>query len=830
MKDKPKLLVLLDAHAIIHRAYHALPDFLSSGGEPTGALYGVSNMLMKIIADLKPDYIVACYDLPQKTFRHVAYDAYKAGRVKADDALISQLISSRKIFEAFNIPIYDAPGFEADDVLGTIVEQFKKDKSINIIIASGDMDTMQLIDDKKVQVYTLKKGITDTILYDEEKVVERFGFKPEFLPDYKGLRGDTSDNIIGIKGIGEKTATTLINKFQTIENLYKSFKKEKDNKVFKDIGITPRIFELIKDNEEEALFSKTLATIRKDAPIDFKIPEKTFWDNADLSKIEKVFTEFEFRSLFSRLKTFFGNGTIKNESNLKVSPENFEAQANPADFSQVLGSPSLRSARPFEKSLDLLGQNTNEDIDPKELHETSIALWLLNSDISNPKLEDILSYAKTKDFKTAKEYIFGRLKGDNLEKVYEEIEKPIIPIVAKMEKHGILIDQKYFKELSKEYHTELDKITKKIYKIAGSEFNINSPKQLSEVLFVKMGIKNTKKKNASGNLSTKISVLEELEEDNPIIAEIMAYRELQKLLSTYIDVIPAMVGEDGRLHSKFVQNATTTGRFNSQDPNLQNLPIKTELGKRIRNGFIAEKGHKIVAFDYSQIELRVVAMLSEDKKMTEIFKDKKDIHAGVASFVFGVPIDKVDSEMRRKAKVINFGIIYGMGVSALRKNLGGTREEAQKFYDNYFNQFSGVRDYLESVKEYAKKHTYTETLFGRRRYFPNINSRLPFLKSMAERTAINAPVQGTATADIIKLAIRYAEEDLAKAGLLDNAHLMLQIHDELVYEIEESVLAKAEKVISEAMESVLTRSYLKYKTDIPLIVHYGSGDNFGEVK
>ncbi len=819
MKDKPKLLVLLDAHAIIHRAYHALPDFLSSGGEPTGALYGVSNMLMKIIADLKPDYIVACYDLPQKTFRHIAYDAYKAGRVKADDALISQLISSRKIFEAFNIPIYDAPGFEADDVLGTIVEQFKKDKSINIIIASGDMDTMQLIDDKKVQVYTLKKGITDTILYDEEKVVERFGFKPEFLPDYKGLRGDTSDNIIGIKGIGEKTATTLINKFQTIENLYKTFKKEKDNKVFKDIGITPRIFELIKDNEEEALFSKTLATIRKDAPIDFKIPEKTFWENADLSKIEKVFTEFEFRSLFSRLKTFFGNGN--SDSGVK----------NP----QVLGTPLQHSkkeqAQPdTQNSLLQNPQEITEDVDPKELHETSIALWLLNSDISNPKLEDILNYAKTKDFKTAKEYIFGRLKGDNLEKVYEEIEKPIIPIIDKMEKHGILIDQKYFKNLSKEYHTELDKLTKKIYKMAGSEFNINSPKQLSEVLFVKIGIKNTKKKNASGNLSTKISVLEELEEDNPIITEIMAYRELQKLLSTYVDVIPAMVGEDGRLHSKFVQNATTTGRFNSQDPNLQNLPIKTELGKRIRNGFIAEKGHKIVAFDYSQIELRVVAMLSGDKKMTEIFKDKKDIHAGVASFVFGVPIDKVDSEMRRKAKVINFGIIYGMGVSALRKNLGGTREEAQKFYDNYFNQFSGVRDYLESVKEYAKKHTYTETLFGRRRYFPNINSRLPFLKSMAERTAINAPVQGTATADIIKLAIRYAEEDLAKAGLLDKTHLMLQIHDELVYEIEETVLTKAEKVISEAMEGVLTRSYLKYKTDIPLIVHYGSGDNFGEVK
>ncbi|MDQ3075772.1 MAG: DNA polymerase [bacterium] len=814
-----KTLVLLDAHAIIHRAYHALPDFLSSKGEPTGALYGISNMLMKIISDLKPDYIVACYDLPGKTFRHEAYDAYKGGRAKIDDALISQLISSREIFKAFNIPIYDAPGFEADDVLGTIAEQYKKDKNLDIIIASGDMDTMQLIDDKKVQVYTLKKGITDTILYDEEKVVERFGFKPELLPDYKGLRGDPSDNIIGIKGIGEKTATILIGKFGTIEDIYKHFKKEKDSKAFKDIGITPRVFELIINNEEEALFSKTLATIRKDAPIKFELPEKTFWESADLKKIEEVFAKFEFRSMLARLKSFFNNGATASSSSLIPNPESQEG------FSSWSGD----LTRGPEKNLPD-SQATKIDVDKQELQEASVALWLINSDISNPKLDDILLYAKTSSFSEARQYIFKKLKEHNLEKVYEEIEKPIIPIIKKMEEHGILIDQKYFKDLAKEYHTELDKLTQKIYKMAGTEFNINSPKQLGEVLFQKMGIKNTKKKNASGNLSTKISVLEELEEANPIITEIIAYRELQKLLSTYIDVIPQMVGDDGRLHAKFLQAGSSTGRFSSTDPNLQNLPIKSGLGKRIRNGFVAQKGYKIVAFDYSQIELRVVAMLSGDKNMTEIFRERKDIHAGVASRVFGVPIDKVDTEMRRKAKVINFGIIYGMGVSALRKNLGGTREEAQKFYDNYFDQFSGVRDYLESVKEFAMKHTYTETLFGRKRYFPNINSRLPFLKSMAERTAINAPVQGTATADIIKLAIRYAEEDLEKAGILNKTHLMLQIHDELVYEIEESTLEKAAKVIDSAMEGVLERSFLKHKTDIPLIVHYGSGDNFGEVK
>lgn len=807
MDKSVKTLVLLDAHAIIHRAYHALPEFLSSDGAPTGALYGLSTMLMKIITDLKPDYIVACYDLPEKTFRHEAYDAYKAGRKKTDDALIAQLENSRSIFEAFGIPMYDSAGFEADDILGTITEQYKGDKNLKIIIASGDMDTMQLVDGKKVQVYTLKKGITDTILYDEDKVVERFHFKPKFLPDYKGLRGDPSDNIIGIKGIGEKTAETLITNFGTIEEIYKKIKK--DENLFKKAGLSPRMIELIKNNEEEALFSKTLATIRTDAPIKFSLPEKTFWENADLKKIEQIFMQFEFRSLLSRLKNFFG---------------------------QDLGDSARRHSHSVMEEQDPSGQSLDSSEhylpDPTRLQEASIALWLINSEMANPKLEDILMFAKTESFDVAYEYIFKKLKEKKLEKVYEEIEKPIMPIVKKMEEHGILIDKKYFENLSSEYHKELDKLTAKIYKMAGTEFNINSPKQLGEVLFGKMQMKvagKSARKNASGGFSTKVSVLEELEEGNPIIKEIMAYRELQKLLSTYIDVIPKMTAKDGRLHAKFLQNGSSTGRFSSQDPNLQNLPIKTELGKRIRGGFVAERGHKLVALDYSQIELRVAAMLSGDKKMTQVFREKKDVHAGIASFVFGVPIDKVDSEMRRAAKVINFGIIYGMGVSALRKNLGGTRADAQKFYDNYFKQFSGVREYLEGVKRFAEEHSYTETLFGRRRSFPNINSRIPFLKNMAERTAINAPIQGTA-ADIIKLAIRYADEDLKKEGLSDKAHLVLQIHDELVYEVEESVLPRASKVIKDAMEGVLERSYIHYKTDIPLLVEHHFGNNFGEVK
>jgi DNA polymerase-1 len=787
-KEKNKTLVLLDSHAIIHRAYHALPEFFSTAGEPTGALYGLSTMLMKIITDLKPDYIVACYDLPQKTFRHEAYGEYKAGRGKTDDALIVQLQKSRDIFKAFNVPIYDAPGFEADDILGTIVEQLSKEK-INIIIASGDMDTMQLVSGDKVCIYTLKKGINDTILYNEKSVVERFGFTPKFLPDYKGLRGDPSDNIIGIKGIGEKTATDLIKNFGTIEDLYKKLSSKDGDKIFKEKKFSPRIIELLKQGEEEALFSKVLATIRRDAPVDFKIPEKTFWEEVDFKKVEKVFIDFEFKSLFTRLKNFFN----ENGNAVKIVQEKIE------------------------------------DVDEEKLKEASVMLWLLNSENTNPTLEDILHFAKNNDFQKAYEIIAEKIKKENLEKVYEEIEKPIIPMVQKMEDRGILIDQKYFESLSKEYHKELEILRKNIYEMSGAEFNINSPKQLGEVLFVKMGIK-AKKKGASGNYTTNIAVLEELEADYPIIKNIMEYRELQKLLSTYIDVIPKMVREDGRLHAKFLQNGTSTGRFSSQDPNLQNLPIKSDLGKRIREGFIAGEGHSLLALDYSQIELRVLAILSGDETMIQIFKEGKDIHQGVASFVFNVPMESVDRELRRKAKVINFGIIYGMGVNSLRKNLGGTKEEAQTFYDNYFKQFSKIKEYMESVKTFAEKTGYTETLFGRKRFFPNIKSRLPFLKSMALRTATNAPIQGTATADIIKLSIRFAEEDLKKAGILDKAHLVLQIHDELVYEVENSVLEKAEKIIKEAMEGVLSRSYLKYKTDVPLSVNYASGKDFGGLK
>jgi len=796
-KQKAKRLVLLDAHAIIHRAYHAMPEFSNSKGEPTGALYGISAMLMKIVSDLKPDYIVACYDLPQKTFRHEAYEAYKGTRKKADENLVAQIIRSREIFEAFDIPMYDAPGFEADDILGTIVEKTKSDPMIDIVIASGDMDTLQLVDDKKVRVFTLKKGINDTVLYDEDAVKERFGFLPKLLPDYKGLRGDPSDNIIGIAGIGEKTATDLIVSFGSVEDIYKKLKNGEDAVA---AVVKPRIVELLKNGEEEALFSKTLATIRRDAPIDFHMPEHGFKEAVDVPKIEELFRTLEFRSLVPRVQALFGTAGAVSEASMEAEKKK---------------------------------QAEEDAVDPEEVRKLALGLWLLNSDLTNIGYEDITHYAGAKSFEEGRENILRDIKEKNLTYVYEDIELPIMSPVEAMERYGISVDTKLMQELADEGHKNLSAIEKSIYGSAGREFNINSPKQLGEVIFdeLKVGEGSGKKlkKTEGGARSTRESELAKLQGLHPIIDEILRYRELSKLLSTYIDTLPALLGPDGRIHATFNQAGTTTGRFNSANPNLQNIPVSDGFAKRIREAFVAPKGKTFIAFDYSQIELRVAALMSGDDYLIDTFEAGKDIHSAVASRVFGVAEDKVTNDMRRTAKVINFGILYGMGVTALQQNLGTDRKSAQEFHDAYFAGFPAIAGYMESTRAFAKKHGYTETLFGRRRYFPLMKSPLPFMRAGAERQAGNAPLQGTA-ADCIKIAIRDADQALRNERLLDKAHLVLQVHDELVYEVDNDVVPQVSVLVENVMKNVLPREFLKGKRPVPLEVHVATGKNWGELK
>lgn len=774
-----KKLILLDAHAIIHRAYHALPDFQNSAGVPTGALYGIAAMLVKIINELKPDYLVACYDRAEATFRKQIYDDYKAGRAKTEDNLVKQLESSRELFEAFNIPIYDKAGFEADDMIGTVVEQLKTEKNLQVIIASGDMDTLQLVDDEKVVVYTLKKGINDTILYDEKKVTERFGFRPELLPDWKGLRGDPSDNIIGIAGIGEKTATILITKFGKIEEIYRELKKDEKNNFakFKQAGLTDRIIKLLKDGEEEAVFSKTLATIRRDAGIKFAWPEKVWQESVNLEKVDELFKKLEFRTLGARVRSALsGEAVIGGKTAEKV---------------------------PSEPEPEIL--------EPR----LALAVGLLDSEVgSTPTREDLERLGGA-------EKVLAELKKTRLEKVYEEIELPLVSILARAQEHGILVDVKYLKKLSEQYHAEQTEIEQRIYKTVGQEFNLNSPKQLAEVLFDKLMLK-TGKKTAGGARSTKESELLKLKESHPVISDILAYRELQKLLSTYIDSLPTLVDKNGRLHSKLHQLGAATGRMSSSDPNLQNIPASGERAQEIRKAFLASPGYAWCACDYSQIEMRVLAALSGDQELVRIFNAGEDVHTSVAVKVFKVKPEEVTKEMRRRAKVINFGIVYGMGVNALKANLGTSRDEAQKFYDDYFANFPSIQNYFEEVKTNARKLGYTETFFGRRRYFSGLKSSLPFVRAMNERMAVNAPLQGTA-ADIVKLAMINVDKLLEKNNWRADAHLLLQVHDELIYEIKSEKVSEILPQIKAEMEAVKGLS-------VPLVATAGSGPNWAEVK
>lgn len=805
-KKQTKRLVLLDSHAIIHRAYHALPDFsASTTGEPTGALYGLVAMLIKIVQELKPDYIVAAFDESGPTFRHEAAESYKAGRKPNDENLMLQLKRSKDVFNAFSIPVYSHPNFEADDIIGTIVEHFKKKKDLEIIIASGDMDTMQLVDGHKVQVYTLKKGLNDTILYDEEKVCERFGFPPEKLIDYKGLRGDPSDNIVGVKGIGEKTATALINSFGTIEEIYKVLKKKNDD--WKKSGITERIKNLLLENEEEALFSKTLATIRTDAPINFELPVE--WKkNFELEKVLELFKQLGFRTLGERVKQMANK--INGGSGGQISD----------GFTLSSGAPTPVKNLPTSASLP-------QPQDSDEVKELCLALWVIDSNITAPNLEDVLTFAKTADLKVAKKVIEEELDKRNLRNVFEEIERPLMPIVEKMNEIGIKVDKEILAEMSATYHKELNRLQKEIWQQAGEEFNINSPKVLGDILFNKLGLGDKKqKKTPTGALSTKESELEKIKDKHRIVRMILEFRELSKLLSTYIDAIPPLLDKKSRLHSTFLQNGAVTGRMASNNPNLQNIPNKTELGRAIRKAFIAEKGFKLVSIDYSQIELRLAAILSGDQKLIDIFKKGEDVHAGVASRVFKVPVEEVDKGMRIKAKTINFGILYGMGVTALQKNLGTDRKEAQEFYNNYFSTFSELAHYLDAIKAETARKGYTETMFGRRRYFTGFKSPLPYIRAQAERMAINAPIQGT-QADIIKIAMRKIDDFIKEEKKEGEIRMLLQVHDELVFEVKKGSENEAVRKFKEIMEGVLAPSVSR---GVPIVAEAHIGDNWGEMK
>ena len=771
----------MDTHAILHRAFHALPDFTSPTGVPTGALYGMVNMLLKIAEDFKPDYITACYDLPEPTHRHLAFDGYKANRPKTDESLIDQINRSKDILKAFNITVYQYPGFEADDILGTITEQIKDKQDLVTIIASGDMDTLQLVSGDKIKVYTLKKGINDTIVYNEEAVISRFGFTPDLLPDYKGLRGDPSDNIPGVVGIGEKGAGKLIVEFGSLDSIYSSL--EKSEEIFLKKGFKPRLLQLLKDNKQEAEFSKSLATISRDAPIDYLLPAETWKLGIDADDLISSLNELGFRSLTNKIGSLLG------------------------------------------KEEEVSGIKESVQIEQGVIDRLSLMVWLAESDKTNATYDEIIEYGRDKfnttEISTIRNELERILRAQNLWQLYETIDEPLLGVVEKMQNNGIRLDLDHLDSLSKSFHKQLDKLEKDIHSLAETDFNINSPKQLGEVLFDKLGLRpKNQKRTTTGQRSTKESELEKMVDDHPIIPIILRFRELKKLVSTYVDALPSLVDETERIHSTFQITGTTTGRISSRDPNLQNIPIKTEEGRDFRSAFIPDPGHKLVSFDYSQIELRVAAILSADERLIDIFKQGRDIHASVASYIFKIEPEQVTSEMRRQAKVINFGILYGMGVNALRNNLGPNTSHitAKNFLEAYFHSFKGLKRYLEETKIFARKYGYTLTKFNRRRYFSGINSSFPFIRANSERKAINAPIQGT-SADIMRLAMVNIDRDICVGN---NVKMLLQVHDELVFSIEEKIVNITIPKIKKIMENIVSSND---SNDVPITVDVKVGDN-----
>lgn len=898
-----KKIVLIDSHSLIHRAFHALPSLRTPDGKPSQAAYGFTSMLLKMLAELKPDFVFAAFDLPSKTFRHIAYERYKAHRPKAPDELITQIPMVREILNAFGIPVIQKEGYEADDIIGTLAKALSS-KNHEVIIVTGDLDALQLVD-SRVSVFTLKKGISDTILYDTNAVRGRFGFSPATLVDYKGLRGDPSDNIPGVKGIGEKTATELLQKYGSVENVYKALAK-KNGFVFSD-----SVRKKLEEGEEDARISKELARIAADVPVEISL-DAGAWRGIESRThlLAPLFEKFGFSSFLKRLheqartagepstnflleiqrgkqtrtptsdesgqaalipatlfdkeiKNEFQEHKVKTEKdwdNLCVAVrrkpiaflfddtgENFWCMSEGlAEFFTISVDALASSAADkfFSETADAFIITHDAKLFFKKLPERKswgrvfdckLAWWLLDSGRRDYSLEKLVSWFLRKDAGSLSRgeilaflpRIASRLREDleknHLMRVFDELETPLLPVLAAMEQWGICIDTKYLAKLSQKTKKEIEELEKKIYQYAGESFNINSSQQLAGILFTKLGLgKSAKiKKTGTGRLSTDIEQLARVQNEHPIIPFLIEYRELAKLQSTYIEALPKLVAQDRRIHTTFNQTGTATGRFSSSDPNLQNIPIKTERGKEIRAAFIAEKGFLFLAFDYSQLELRIAAHLARDKKMIAAFLRGVDIHSLTAAEINNTTIDKVTQEMRRAAKALNFGILYGMGVRSFAESAGIPLDKAKKFFAEYFSDFSGIANYIADTKEKARAQGFVETAFGRRRFLPQLFSGGFREIADAERMAINAPIQGTA-ADILKRAMILIWAAFQEDFLRGDLRLLLQIHDELIFEARENRADEYTQKIKKIMEEC-------FEGSVPFLVDAHRGKTWAEL-
>jgi len=846
MQNKKKI-VIFDSNAVIHRAYHALPPFHTNEGTLVNAVYGYSNLLMKVIKDLKPDAILASFDVSEKTFRHEQYQEYNAGRQKTDQALYDQIPLVKEILTYLDIPILEQSGFEADDIIGTIAEMVTKSEEFELVIVTGDMDTMQLVN-SKVKVYALRKSITDTILYDEAQVMTKYQFTPKQVIDYKGLKGDSSDNIPGVPGIGDKRAVVLLNQFQNIDNLYEFLDKYNN---YLEIPVeyksyfSNKVVENLKNYKDQAFFSRELATIVRNVPIELDLDALNNY-LFPTEKARQIFSKFEFHSLVKRLSevqeisqsnffdnTISGQNSLSNISNFNDLDQNnlalFQIESDYffLDKSNRYKTNLLELKSILQTEITIIGYDLKaifrqvfwgeKVIIKAKYQDISIMAYLLHS---GEKFDlESLSYKYKIDFDRLNpekslldlyNKLNSKLIEEDLMKVYLEIEISLTEALTQMEINGVYFNEKDLEEIKVYVDERLKELEKEIYTISDIEFNLNSPKQLADILFNKLGISTDGlKKTSTGFITTSAETLEKLQQEHIVIDKIIEYRELAKLKSTYIDTLPNVRDEKGRIHTEYSQIIAATGRLSSINPNLQNIPARTDLGNSIKQCFQSEEGKTLLIYDYSQIELRLAAHLSNDQNMIEIFNQEVDFHTATASKIYSIPQAMVNKEMRNFAKTINFGILYGMGANALSKNLKITKSEAKEFILKYNYTYPDLQKYIAEQKEIAIKTGYAITEYGRKRNLSKFDLKNPILRAQMERIAVNMPIQGL-QADIIKIAM-IRIHDLIKNS--NDIKLLLQVHDELVFEVSEDKVSEWQDEIHKIMESV-------YQAKVQLKVNY----------
>ena len=834
-------LLILDGNSVINRAYFGVKPLTNREGLYTHAIYGFLNILERMEKEEQPEAVAVAFDLHGPTFRHLKYDGYKATRHGMPEELAQQMPVMKDVLRAMNIPIYECQGWEADDVIGTVAK-ICSNNSWECVIVTGDRDSLQLIDENvHVKLVISKPGQTTTTLYTEEAFREEYGFEPKTLIDLKALMGDSSDNIPGVGGVGPKTAKELLAKFGSLDGVYANLE---------DASIRPKLREKLEKDKEQAYLSYDLATIRPEAPIEFQ-PKDAIVQPYNKPELYQLFQKLEFVRLIDKYGLRgAAQAAPKSDSpqvealpKVETLPEDVKACALYLGGDGSLGiawEGGVCALTPMEAAMQSLSLAGKELIfhDCKEVFhqlddrgigygkcvfDTKLAAYDLNpsqSDYPVSKLattflgktvedEDVSGCAEA--LWHLRPLLTAELEKTGMDRLYQEIELPLCRVLYNMECRGILIDRAQLEAFGDMLSRRISDCETMIFSYSQGEFNINSPKQLGDVLFEKLGLPPMKKTRKG--YSTNAEVLEKLKDKHPIVPAIMDYRMLTKLKSTYADGLLKEIRSDGRVHTTFQNLVTATGRLSSTEPNLQNIPVRTDLGAEIRKMFVPKEGCVLVDADYSQIELRVLAHIADDKAMQKAFCDHVDIHTATASQVFGVPVEEVTPLQRRHAKAVNFGIVYGISEFSLAEDIGVSRYEARAYIDNYLSNYHGVRDYMKQVVENAKRDGYTTTLYGRRRYIPELSSSNFNIRSGAERIALNTPIQGTA-ADIIKLAMIRVENALAER--YPQAKLLLQVHDELIVECPEEMAEDVAKLVSREMEGVA-----ELKVPLTAEAHFG---------